>query len=71
MATLIIILIVLFCIGSVSSDTSSSTDNYCKTSYKKKGPSRKEIKRMRKAAEMVEMEAWEDMVMYMEVISDD
>ena len=71
MVPLIIILIILFCIGSVSSDTSSNTDHYCKTNSKKKCPSRKEIKRMRKAAEKVELEAWEDMVMYMEVISDD
>lgn len=42
-----------------------------KTKPHKTGPSRKEIKRMRKAIEREEEERWEDMMMYAIAMSDD
>ena len=59
MTTFIIILIVLIAIGSSDNKSSKKTCN-------KRQPSRKEIKRARKALERAEMDAYEDMLMYLE-----
>ena len=60
MTTFIIILIILCIIGASDDKSSKKT-----TSYRRK-PTRKEIKRARKARERAEMDAYEDMLMYLE-----
>ena len=62
----IIFIIILVCIFG-SSDTSSSKT----TRTRNTGLSKKDIKRTRKERERAEMDAYEDMLMYMEVFSDD
>jgi len=62
----IIFIIILICIFG-SSDTSSTTT----TSSRDVRLSKKDIKRIRKERERAEMDAYEDMLMYMEVFSDD
>ena len=62
----IIFIIILICIFG-SSDTSSTTT----TSSRDVRLSKKDIKRIRKEWERAEMDAYEDMLMYMEVFSDD
>lgn len=62
----IIFIIILICIFG-SSDTSSTTT----TSSRDVRLSKKDIKRIRKERERTEMDAYEDMLMYMEVFSDD
>ncbi len=66
MGWVIFILIILFCIGS--SDTSSANT---KTRYKEPRLSKRDIKKMRKAQRRAEMDAYEDMLMYLEAFSDD
>ena len=65
MLTFIIILIVLCAIASPS-DTSQH-----KSYSSKRELSRKDRKRIQKQIDRAKMDAWEDMVMYMEVFSDD
>lgn len=62
----IIFIIILICIFG-SSDTSSTTT----TSSRDVRLSKKDIKRIQKERERAEMDAYEDMLMYMEVFSDD
>ncbi len=70
MMTIIIILVILCIIGYASPDDNN-------TSYKgnqytqNRRPSKKEIKRMRKARDRAEMEAFEDMYMFCEAFMDD
>ena len=46
--------------------------SYTRNDYKRdRKLSKKEMKRIRKARERAEMDAFEDMIMYMEVFSDD
>ena len=66
MGWVIFILIILFCIGS--SDTSSTST---KTRYKEPRLSKRDIKKMRKAQRRAEMDAYEDMLVYLEAFSDD
>ncbi len=58
MSTLIIIIIILIAIGSAD-DTSSK-----KTSCRRQ-PSRRQIRKARKACRRAEMDAYEDMLVYM------
>ena len=70
--TVLIIIIVILCIIGASNDTSSSGNTYTRSDYKRDCKlSKKEMKRIRKARERAEMDAFEDMIMYMEVFSDD
>ncbi|MCR5475601.1 MAG: hypothetical protein K6F28_10430 [Lachnospiraceae bacterium] len=62
----IIFIIILICIFG-SSDTSSTKT----TKTRNSGLSKNDIKRIRKERERAEMDAYEDMLMYMEVFSDD
>ncbi len=63
MGWVIFILIILFCIGS--SDTSTKTSN------KEPRLSKRDIKKMRKTLRRAEMDAYEDMLVYLEAFSDD
>ena len=63
MKILIFLLILLSIFGSDSKDTS--------TTREPRKLSRKERKRIQKARDRAEMDAWEDMIMYMEVFSDE
>ena len=65
MGWIIFIIILIGIFGS--SDTSSTTT----TSSRDVRLSKKDIKRTRKERERAEMDAYEDMLMYMEVFSDD
>lgn len=70
MMTIIIILIILCIIGSASpndNNTSYKGNQYTKSAH----PSKKDIKRMKKARDRAEMEAFEDMYMYYEAFMDD
>ena len=70
MMTIIIILIILCIIGSASPDDSNTS--YKGNQYtKSRRPSKKEIKRMRKARDRAEMDAFEDMYMFYEAFMDD
>ena len=62
----IIFIIILICIFG-SSDTSSTTT----TSSRDVLLSKKDIKRIRKERERAEMDAYEDMLVYLEAFSDD
>ncbi len=62
----IIFIIILICIFG-SSDTSSTTT----TRNRETRLSNRDIKKIRKAQRRAEMDAYEDMLMYMEVFSDD
>ena len=57
MTTFIIILIILIAIGSADDKSSK------KTSHRRQ-PSKREIKKARKARERAEMDAYEDMLIY-------
>ena len=71
MGWLIFILIILCVLGS-NSDTSSNTTHYSRSDYKRdKRQYKKEMKRLRKAQEQAEMDAFEDMIMYAEAFMDD
>ena len=59
----IIILICIFGLSDTSSAKTTRTRNY--------GLSKKDIKRIRKERERAEMDAYEDMLMYLEAFSDD
>ena len=70
MMTIIIILVILYIIGSTSPDgknTSYNSNQYTKG----RRPSKKDIKRMKKARDRAEMEAFEDMYMFCEAFMDD
>ena len=70
--TALIIIIVILCIIGANSDTSSNSYNYTRSDYKRdRKLSKKEMKRIRKARDRAEMDAFEDMIMYMEAFSDD
>ena len=70
--TALIIIIVILCIIGANSDTSNNSNTYTRSDYKRdRKLSKKEMKRIRKARERAEMDAFEDMIMYMEVFSDD
>lgn len=70
--TALIIIIVILCIIGANSDTSGSSNTYTRSDYKRdRKLSKKEMKSIRKARERAEMDAFEDMIMYMEVFSDD
>ena len=62
----IIFIIILICIFG-SSDKSSTTT----TRNRETRLSKRDIKKIRKAQRRAEMDAYEDMLMYMEVFSDD
>ena len=62
----IVFLIILICIFRSSDSTGTR-----KTGTRDSTLSKKEIKRIRKEQERAEMDAYEDMLMYMEVFSDD
>ena len=70
MAFWIIIFIIICVLSGPSSDTRST--NRCEDRYERPGRSkprkmsRKERKRIEKAKRRAEMDAWEDMIMYME-----
>ena len=61
----IIFIIILICIFGASDTDSTTTRN------RDVRLSKKDIKRIRKERERAEMDAYEDMLMYMEVFSDD
>ena len=61
-------MVILASIGS--SDTSSTSTTNTKASYKEPRLSKRDIKKMRKAQRRAEMDAYEDMLMYLEVFSD-
>lgn len=65
MGWVIFILIILLCIGS--SDTSSTSTE---TRSKEPRLSKRDIKKMRKAQRRAEMDAYEDMLVYLEAFSD-
>ena len=65
MKVLIFLIILVAIFGSNSNDTATPA------SPKPRKLSRKERKRIQKARDRAEMDAWEDMIMYMEVFSDD
>lgn len=70
MMTIIIILVILCIVGSASPVDKNTT--YKKNQYtKSRRPSKKDIKRMRKARDRAEMEAFEDMYMFCEAFMDD
>lgn len=66
MGWIIFILIILLCI--IPSNTSSTNT---KTRYKEPRLSKRDIKKIKKAQRRAEMDAYEDMLMYLEVFSDD
>ena len=69
MMTIIIIIAILYIIGSSDNNT---VQTHASRQYKKRRyPSKKEMKRIRKARERAEMDAFEDMIMYCEVFMDD
>ena len=65
MGWIVFILILLACIGS--SDTSSTNT---RTSYKEPRLSKRDIKKIKKAQRKAEMDAYEDMLVYLEAFSD-
>ena len=70
MMTLIIVIVILCIIGSSNPENNHTTYNR-NTYTKNRRPSKKEIKRMRKARDRAEMEAFEDMYMFCEAFMDD
>ena len=61
--TALIIIIVILCIIESSNDSSSSSKYYSRSDYRRdRRISKKEMKRIRKACEKAEMDAWEDMM---------
>ena len=68
----LIFIVIIICIISSNSDTSSNITHYSQSDYKRdRRQYKKEMKRLRKTQEQAEMDAFEDMIMYAEVFMDD